>query len=427
MTHPTPASAPSATQEDAPIERRYLHQAETLCQGSEFLPGGVNGLARILEKADKTNTRLNIKLGLDPTRPDLHLGHSVVLRKFRYFQDLGHQGILIIGDATAMIGDPSGRSATRPPLTNEEIVINAETYLAQAGKVVDVNAAKIMRNSEWLADLNLEQMLKLASKVTVAQMLVRDDFAKRYAAQQPISIHEFLYPLMQAYDSVMIDSDIELGGTDQRFNNLLGRELQTAFGKSHQQGVLLMPLLEGTDGKLKMSKSYPDHCINLTDHPNELFGKLMSLPDELIHRYMSLVGAFESDELKAVAEQLANQTANPRDLKALMAKNVISLYYPPQDAEAAEAAFVAQFRNKEIPDDIPEASFTAGSSHPLVELIVTHQLAPSKSEARRLLDGGGIKLDGEKVTDPATTISGTHGTAHILQVGRRKFLKLVFQ
>ncbi|MCA9806389.1 MAG: tyrosine--tRNA ligase [Cyanobacteria bacterium HKST-UBA06] len=417
-------STGTATQ-DPPLEQTYIDQAQLLCQGSEFLPGGVEGLARQLQQAAREGKRLNIKLGLDPTRPDLHLGHSVVLRKFKLFQELGHQGILIIGDATAMIGDPSGRNSTRPPLTNDEIMVNAETYLAQAGKVIDVDNARIERNSQWLSDINLEGILKLASKVTVAQILVREDFANRYGAQQPISLHEFLYPLMQAYDSVMIDADIELGGTDQRFNNLMGRELQTAFEKSHRQGVLLMPLLEGTDGKIKMSKSYAEHCINLTDTPNDMFGKLMSLPDEMIVRYMKLVGRYTPDEVQQVEAQL-QAGSNPRDLKAAMAKHVIALYHPPETAEAAEQAFVDQFRNKQIPDDIPEATLVVGTAYPLLALIADQGLAPSKSEARRLIDGGGVKLDGEKVADAGFELTGQAGQHIVLQVGKRKFLKLTF-
>ena len=269
--------------------RFFLEQAKFLAASSELLPGGIEGLAQKLQESAKTNTPLKVKLGLDPTRPDLHLGHSVVLRKLRAFQDLGHQAILIIGDATAMIGDPSGRNQTRPPLTEAEIMENAQTYLDQAGKIIDVNKAKIVRNSEWFNDLSLGDMLKLAGKVTVAQILARDDFNKRYTQNQPIHLHELYYPLMQGYDSVVLQSDIELGGTDQRFNILMAREMQTAYGGESQQMAMLMPLLEGTDGKTKMSKTYPDHCINITDPPNEMFGKIMSIPDDLLLRYEELL------------------------------------------------------------------------------------------------------------------------------------------
>ncbi len=410
------------------IDQVFIQQAEFLCRYGEFLPGGVEALARKLQKATETQVPLKVKLGLDPTRPDLHLGHTVVLRKLKAFQEMGHEVILLIGDATAMIGDPSGRSETRPPLTNEEVVKNAETYLAQAGKVINVSKARIVRNNDWLGKMNLEDILRLTSKMTVAQMLVREDFANRYQNNQPISLHEFLYPLMQAYDSVEIEADIELGGSDQRFNTLLGRDIQTAYGaKDDPQSVLLMPLIEGTDGKIKMSKSYPDHCINLTDTPHDMFGKLMSIPDRLILPYMELLTSCSVDVIKNLKIQLESGAVNPRDVKAELAKWIITEYYSRDDALAAEEAFVKQFRQHEIPDDIPEQALPAETHFHLPTLMTEHAMTTSKGEARRLIQGGGVKLNGQKITDQDHEFSGKNGQEMILQVGRRKFLKLIFE
>lgn len=407
----------------------FLAQAESLCRGGELLPGGVEALARKLQKSTETSTPLKVKLGLDPTRPDLHLGHTVVLKKLRAFQDLGHQAILIIGDATAMIGDPSGRSVTRPPLTEEEVQANAQTYLEQAGKVIDIRKAKVVRNSEWLNKLDLGDFLKLAAKVTAAQILVREDFAKRYRENQPIGLHELFYPLMQGYDSVVVEADIELGGTDQRFNNLMGRELQAAYEQPHSQMVLLMPLLEGTDGKIKMSKSYPEHCVNLTDAPADMYGKLMSIPDELIARYERLLGLLDETQ---IADQQSNFDAgvlNPRDVKGNLARYIVSIYYGLDAGEEAERQFINQFRNKEIPTDIPEVSLAADTAHGLIDVMVENQLAPSRNEARRLVQGGGVKLhrDGDitKIEDVDATIQESAGTNLVLQAGKRKFLRLV--
>lgn len=407
------------------IDQVFLQQAQYLSANGEFLPGGVEALARKLQGAAQKQKPLKIKLGLDPTRPDLHLGHTVVLRKLRAFQELGHEVILIIGDATAMIGDPSGRNDTRPPLTNEEIVANAQTYLSQASKVINIEKATIVRNSEWLSPLNLQSILQLTSKMTVAQMLVREDFANRYEQNRPISLHEFLYPLMQAYDSVVIDSDIELGGSDQRFNTLLGRDIQLAYGKQGEpQAVLLMPIIEGTDGKIKMSKSYPDHCINLTDSPNEMFGKLMSIPDELIISYTRLLTTCSPDLLVQLEQQLAAQQVNPRDLKVELAKWVIGEYHSREDAHAAEQAFIQQFQRREIPEDIPEAVLKAGQAYNLPTLMVDYEMAPSKTEARRLIQGGGVQVDQVKVMEDNASVTLNSGDTMVLQVGRRKFLRL---
>ena len=407
----------------------FLSQAEQLCAGGELLPGNPQVLAQRLQQAAETQTPLRVKLGLDPTRPDLHLGHSVVLRKLRMFQDLGHQAVLIIGDATALIGDPSGRNQTRPPLTEAEIAVNAQTYLEQAGQIIDVKRAEFVPNSRWFNGLSLADLLRLTAKVTVAQLLVRDDFAKRYSQEQPIHLHELLYPLMQGYDSVAVLADVELGGTDQRFNNLMGRELQTAYGCTKPpQLVLLLPLLEGTDGVVKMSKSYPEHCVNLTDLPEQMFGKLMSIPDPMIARYQQLLSPLTADQIAdqqaRFALPLDQGGINPRDAKATLAKWLVDQYHGTPAGEMAEAAFNAQFRDKAIPDDIPELSLPVGQPVALLDVMVSHGLAPSKAEARRLLAGGGVRLNGEKLPADPEPVWLPQDSA-VLQVGKRKFLRLI--
>jgi tyrosyl-tRNA synthetase len=350
-------------------------------------------------------------------------------------QDLGHQAVMIIGDATAMVGDPSGRNKTRPPLTEEEVQINAKTYLEQAGKVIKLDTVEIVRNSTFFNAMGLNKLLQLMAQVTVAQILTREDFNKRYTENTPIALHEFLYPLMQAYDSVMVKADLELGGTDQRFNNLLGREMQVAYAKLNgedvtklnPQMVLLMPLLEGTDGKVKMSKSYPEHCINFTDTAEDMFGKLMSIPDDMILRYETLLSILPPEQLKQHAillEDPAKHGINPRDIKAGMAKYIVAQYHDAQAAEASEQAFVNRFRNKEMPTEIPEASLEAGQSYNVVDLIAQYELAPSKSEAKRLVQGGGVKLNGtNKLTDVDATLTLHEGESIVLQVGKRKFIR----
>ncbi len=411
------------------IDDIFFEQARSLVKGGECLPG-IDLLAKRLQKAAADKKPLKVKLGLDPTRPDLHLGHTVVLKKLRAFQDLGHEAILIIGDATAMIGDPSGKNETRPPLTDEEVQANAETYLAQAGKVLDVDKTTIVRNSQWFKDMNLGDFLKLSARSTVAQILERDDFNKRYTSGKPIFMHELFYPLMQGYDSVMIESDIELGGSDQRFNNLMGRELQTAYGlKMAPQLVILAPILEGTDGKVKMSKSYPEHCINITDAPDNFFGKLMSIPDELIPRYQVLLTPMTEAQIHEQVDLMAAGKLNPRDVKAGLGKWLVSQFYSREDAEAAEQAFVNQFAKKKLPDDIDEIPFSDLDSKLILDVMVSQNLSPSKSEAKRLIAGGGVKLhiDGAepvKVSTDDAELDFDSPSEIVLQVGKRKFVKI---
>jgi tyrosyl-tRNA synthetase len=410
-----------------PANPVFIEQAQALCRGGEFLPGGVDMLAKKLQTAAENQCPLNIKLGLDPTRPDLHLGHTVVLKKLRAFQDLGHQAILIIGDATAMIGDPSGRSVTRPPLTEAEVQKNAKTYLDQADKIIDTRKAKILRNSEWLSGINLDGFLKLAAKVTVAQIIAREDFSNRLKENQPISLHELFYPLMQGYDSVVVNADIELGGTDQRFNNLMGRELQQAYETPHLQMVLLMPLMEGTDGKVKMSKSYPENCINLTDTPGDMYGKLMSIPDPLIPRYELLLGLLNEMQIKEQAEQIKQGNLNPRDLKMMIAKYIVQTYHSSEAAEQAEKTFVTVFQKRDVPEEMDSLNLSLNTPYPLLNLVTENGMSPSRNETRRLISGGGVKLNGEKVISPDLQLHYTEPATLVLQVGKRKFLRLCFQ
>lgn len=405
------------------IQEKFIKEAEFLSRGTEVLPGGVIELARKLQKSCETGIPLRIKLGLDPTRPDLHLGHTVVMRKLRQFQQAGHQVVLIVGAATAMIGDPSGKSETRPSLSKEEVDTNAKTYFDQMSKVVDLTKAEVVNNADWLHPMKLADLLKLSSNVTVAQMMVRDDFAKRYAEGKPISVHEFFYPLMQAYDSVEVDSDIELGGTDQRFNVLLGRDIQAAYGKKYPQMVMLLPLLEGTDGVIKMSKSYPEHCISLTDSPKDMLGKIMSIPDNMILRYFELLTDVSTDKINEYKKGLESGQINPRDYKMDLAKTIVTEYYSKEDADKAEEEFVNIFKNKGIPEDIAEIKAVEGTL--LVDFIADNNLAQSKGEAKRLIQGSGVKLDNEKVTDIAKIISFNEKDSLILQVGKRKFAKII--
>lgn len=371
--------------------------------------------AELVEKLKK-GIPLRIKAGFDPTAPDLHLGHTVLINKLRQFQDLGHQVLFLIGDFTGMIGDPTGKSATRPPLTAEQVQENAKSYTAQVFKILKPEQTEVVFNSTWLTELGAAGMLKLAASHTVARMLERDDFTKRYKANQPIAIHEFLYPLLQGYDSVALKSDLELGGTDQKFNLLMGRELQKQAGQS-QQCVLTMPLLEGLDGVNKMSKSLGNY-IGIAEAPEVIFAKIMSVSDELMWRYIELL-SFES--LETIAKWKADVTAgaNPRDIKVYFAQEIVARFHSQADAEKALADF--QTRSKGgIPDDVPEVSVTIeGDTIGIAQLLKLAGLVASTSEAFRSIEQGGIKLDGEKVSDKALTLN--KGVTVVAQVGKRKF------
>ncbi len=378
-------------------------------------------LIKKLEKSLQTGKPLNIKLGCDPSRPDLHIGHSVVLRKLAQFQSLGHQAILIIGDFTGMIGDPSGRNVTRPALTLEETRMNGESYFEQASKILNKEKTKIVYNSEWLGKMSFEDVIKLASKYTVARMIERDDFTKRFKAGEPISVHEFLYPLAQAMDSVAIESDVELGGTDQKFNLLVGRDIQREYGKEPQI-ILTMPLIVGTDGVEKMSKSYNNY-IGISDSPQDIFGKTLSIPDNLIFNYYELATDISNKELIEIKNKLSDSSVNPRDLKRSLAKTLVKMYHSKQAADEAEVEFDKIFINKEIPDDIPEFIFEKGIEEiGILDLIVKVNFAPSKGEARRLVIQGGVIVDGEKIVDIAAKINLKKES--ILKVGKRKFIKI---
>lgn len=405
----------------ADIRQEFIEQAKQLTRNAEVLPNGMEELAAKLQHAADTNTPLRIKLGMDPTRPDLHLGHTVVMRKLKEFQKLGHKIVLLVGGATAMIGDPSGKSETRPALTKEQVEENAKTYFAQMSKVLDVSQAEVVNNADWLHKLSFTELLQLAGKITVAQMMTRDDFAKRYAEGKPIAIHEFFYPLMQAYDSVAIDADIELGGTDQRFNTLLGRDIQTAYGKKYPQLVMMLPLLEGTDGVVKMSKTYPEHCISLTDSAKDMFGKLMSIPDTLITRYYSLLTDVEQAELVKMDKEIESGSINPRDIKMKLAHMITEEYHGKEGADKAQEEFINVVSNKGIPEDIESVKIDTEKS--ILDLLVDLNFVQSKGEAKRLIQGGGVKLDGEKLSDMAYTVKPNMDV--VLQAGKRKFAKLV--
>jgi len=395
-------------------------QLDLLRRGaSEIIPEDV--FVQKIERSIKTQIPLNIKLGCDPSRPDLHLGHAVVLRKLRQFQDLGHLAILIIGDFTGMIGDPSGKNKTRPPLTLEETRTNGQSYFEQASKILSKNRVSIRYNSEWLGTMAFSDVIKLASKYTVARMLERDEFEKRFRNQEPISVHEFLYPLAQAMDSVAIQSDVELGGTDQKFNLLVGREIQREYGQK-PQAILMMPLLEGTNGVDKMSKSL-DNYIAFNDSPDDMYGKILSIPDDLIIPYLRLVT--DTNELRISELQQAMNTIamNPRDAKRELARTVVADYYSHEYAVAAEDHFDRLFKEKLSPVDIPECVVTGDSSLLIVDIMVSHGLASSKSEARRLIEQSAVSIDGEKISDMNEILPIVQEC--ILKVGKRRFLKII--
>ncbi len=391
------------------LKQEFMEQARKLALGAEILPNGIEGLALKLQKAHDENRPLRVKLGLDPTRPDLHLGHTVVMRKLKQFQDFRHTIVLIVGAATAMVGDPSGKSETRPSLTKEQVDENAKTYFEQMSKVLDVKNAEIVNNADWLHKLNFVEMLKLASSVTMAQLMTREDFAVRYQEGRPISVVELFYPLMQGYDSVVVNSDIELGGSDQRFNLLMGRDIQSFYGNENPQMAMLLPLIEGTDGLKKMSKTYPEHCISLTEEPKNMYGKLMSLPDGLMSRYFLLLTDLEF-----------NKDNNPRDEKMRLAYEITKMYCGKKNADLAQEEFVNVVQNKGIPSDIREVKLTAPKN--IVDLLAELNFIPSKSEGKRLIAGGGVKFDGEKVADITLNIE----KSGILQAGKRNYAKIIF-
>ncbi|PIQ08895.1 MAG: tyrosine--tRNA ligase [Ignavibacteriales bacterium CG18_big_fil_WC_8_21_14_2_50_31_20] len=394
-------------------------QLEVIKRGtSEIIPE--EELVKKLEKSFETGKPLNIKLGCDPTRPDLHLGHSVVLRKLAQFQKLGHQAILIIGDFTALIGDPSGRNSTRPPLTEADIAENAKSYFEQAYKILDKEKTKIVYNSEWLGKMNFADVIKLASKYTVARILERDDFTNRFKGGIPISMHEILYPLAQAMDSVAIESDVELGGTDQKFNLLVGRDIQRENGITPQV-ILTMPILVGTDGVEKMSKSY-DNYIGISDSPKDIYGRTLSIPDHIIYNYYEVATDISADELSQIKLLLEDKNNNPRDLKRQLARKLVEMYHSKEAAILAEEEFDNIFINKGIPEDIPEMKFDVDKMT-IIDLIAHINFAPSKGEARRLIQQGGVSIDGNKVTDFSYEV--IFDNEKILKVGKRKFLKLL--
>ncbi|MGN1281482.1 MAG: tyrosine--tRNA ligase [Succinivibrio sp.] len=370
-----------------------------------------------LKKKLESGRQLTIKLGMDPTAPDIHLGHTVILNKLRTFQKLGHKIILIIGDFTASIGDPSGKNATRPELPREQIIENAKTYAEQAFKILDPELTEIRYNSEWCEKLGAAGTIKLASKLTVARMLERDDFSKRFASKQPIAIHEFLYPLFQGYDSVAIRSDVELGGTDQKFNLLMGRELQKDAGME-PQCVLMMPLLVGLDGVVKMSKSKHNY-IGVTDEPKDMFGKIMSISDELMWSYYDLLSFRNVDEIKALKEQCLSGQMNPRDAKIELGREIVERYHGSQAADAAVEGFKSQFAKGVIPDDIQEVSVT---SETVPNLLKDAGLCASTSDAIRMIKQSAVKCDGKVVTDKNMPL--VKGSTNVWQVGKRRFAKV---
>jgi tyrosyl-tRNA synthetase len=369
---------------------------------------------------------LTIKLGVDPTAPDLHLGHAVPLRKLRQFQDLGHSVVLIIGDFTALIGDPSGRSSTRPALTPEQVEANATTYIEQAFKILDPERTVMRRNSEWLGPLGFAEILRLTSQFTVARIMERDDFQKRYREGVGISLHELLYPMAQAYDSVAIEADVELGGTDQLFNLLAGRELMEKLGMAPQV-CLTLPLLEGTDGVQKMSKSYGDY-IGLTETPDQMFGKVMSLPDELMVKYYRLCTSLPVDEIDEIERALGAGELHPNAMKRRLGREIVTLYHDVHSAAAAESAFDAVFKRHEIPEDVPEVRVEpSGAVVHLPAVMKQAGLAPTTSEARRLITAGAVKLDGDPVRleEGAFDIAWDDLVGRVLQAGKRRFARIV--
>ncbi len=397
----------------------------TIAEQLDFLKKGTvdvireEDLCKKLERSAKTGKPLRVKLGLDPTAPDIHVGHTVVIRKLKAFQDLGHTVIFLIGDFTGMIGDPSGKNVTRPPLSREEIDANAETYKAQMFKLLDPEKTELRFNAEWMDKFTAADFVRLCARTTVKQILERDDFEKRMSDEKPISLHELLYPLVQGYDSVALEADVELGGTDQKFNLLMGRNLQREFDQEPQV-IMTTPLLEGLDGVNKMSKSLGNY-IGITEPANEMFGKVMSITDDLMWKYYELLTDHNTSQITDLRSQI-DAGENPRNIKVQLAKLIIKDFHSASDADAAEEDFTRRFVQKEVPDEIEEKQIAAGNYN-LAQLLADTGLAASKGEARRLIEQGGVKVNGEKATAPNTDIVIT-GDGVLLQVGKRKFLKV---
>lgn len=409
------------------VEQLSMEQQKEMKRQLTMYRQGVQDIIPTEELAEKiaksllTNNPLKVKLGLDPSAPDVHLGHTVVLNKLRQFQENGHTIQLIIGDFTGKIGDPTGKSTARKQLTDEEVQENARTYFEQFGKVLDMAKVELHYNSKWLSSLSFEDVINLAGKITVARLLERDDFEERLTYGKSISLHEFFYPLMQGYDSVMLESDIELGGTDQHFNILMGRHFQEKFGKDKQIAVL-MPLLEGLDGVEKMSKSKKNY-IGIDENPNEMYGKAMSIPDALMGKYFELVTDLETVEIVQIKKDLHAGALHPRDAKMLLAKTIVRIYHGLEAAEKAEEQFITIFQKGSLPEDIPSVEWTGNPHVSLLALLVELNLLSSKSEARRMIQNSGVRVNGEKVdnVDHEVTILNEL----VLQVGKRKFLKVI--
>ena len=394
-------------------------QLELISRGTEeVIP--LNDLRKKLEKSISDNKPLTVKLGCDPSRPDLHIGHGVVLQKLRDFQDLGHQAVLVIGDFTAMIGDPSERNKTRPQLTLEEAKVNAKSYIEQSKVLLDVKRLKVIFNSTWLNKMNFEDVIKLSSKYTVARMIERDDFTKRFESETPISMHEFLYPLAQAMDSVEINADVELGGTDQKFNLLVGRDIQREYGQN-PQSIITLPLLEGTDGVEKMSKSY-DNYIALDDSPEDMYGKIMSINDSMILKYYKLAVFADRKKVNEVKSLLKDDTNNPRDIKRSLAKDLVKKYYSEKEADLAQSSFDQIFVKRDNPENMQVRKIDSDVG--LLELLTEEGLVASKGEGKRLLNQNAIKINGQVCNDINFVISSSE-KEFVIKVGKRRFLKVI--
>jgi len=396
---------------------------DLLMQGVvDIKPDGRKALEQLLLDAAKEKRQLRVKLGIDPTSSDLHIGHMVCIQKLRQFQEMGHLPVIIIGGYTAQVGDPSGRNETRPPLSPDDVQKHGRTYIEQVAKVLDITKAEVVNNADWFNSFSLTDIIKLASRVTVNQMISKDAFGKRIDAGQPLFTHEIFYPILQGYDSVEIKSDIELGGTDQLFNLMVGRDLQRTYDQKPQL-CMTMPLLVGLDGVKKMSKSYGNY-IGISEDPNEIYGKTMSIPDELILDYYILAARVGPEQIQAIKQKLANPGQfNPRDLKAALAERLVEIYHDTDSAKKAGEQFINQFKQNLIPEDLED--FVINAENKLADLMVLANLCETKGEAKRLIAGGGVKLDGEKLADPLQEILLEPGQQKVLQVGKRKFVRLV--